>query len=226
MQKTIPVWDIWVRLGHWLIVLGILFQQISGGDTAYIDAHATVGILLGGWVLFRILWGFIGPKYARFSSFPPPNPIRATESLKRVLMRQPEKVPGHSAIGGLAVYLFLTLIVLTALTGMSSSDDILFDGPLAPLIPATMVSLAGTIHPILSELLLIIIGIHLIAITWHVAVMKEPLIRGMLSGRKPAFGQEAGDPHAFSSGIFIRGLIFLSLILSFTYGIVGIYLGW
>ena len=103
MQKTIPVWDIWVRLGHWLIVLGILFQQISGGDADYIDAHATVGILLGGWVLFRILWGFIGPKYARFSSFPPPNPIRATESLKRVLMRQPEKVPGHSAIGGLAV---------------------------------------------------------------------------------------------------------------------------
>ena len=53
-----------------------------------------------------------------------------------------------------------------------------------------MVSLAGTIHPILSELLLIIIGIHLIAITWHVVVMKEPLIRGMLTGRKPAFGQD------------------------------------
>ena len=134
MQKTIPVWDIWVRLGHWLIVLGILFQQISGGDTAYIDAHATVGILLGGWVLFRVLWGFIGSKYARFSSFPPPNPSAQRRVLKGFLMRQPDKVPGHSAIGGLAVYLFLTLIILTALTGMSSSDDILFDGPLAPLI--------------------------------------------------------------------------------------------
>ncbi len=226
MQKTIPVWDIWVRLGHWSIVLGIVFQQISGGDAEYIDVHATVGILLGGSVLFRILWGFIGPKYARFSSFPPPHPIRAKESLKRVLTRQPEKVPGHSAIGGLAVYLFLMLIFLTALTGMSSSDDILFDGPLAPLIPAAMVSLAGTIHPILSDLLLAIIGVHLIAITWHVTVMKEPLIRGMLTGRKPAFEQEPGDPHAFSSVIFLKGLIYSLLTLGLTYGIIGIYLRW
>ena len=60
MQKTIPVWDIWVRLGHWLIVL-VFYSSKSLGRCGYIDAHATVGILLGGWVLFRILWGFIGP---------------------------------------------------------------------------------------------------------------------------------------------------------------------
>ena len=226
MQKTIPVWDIWVRLGHWLIVVGILFQQISGGDAEYVDAHATVGILLSGWVLFRVLWGFIGPKYARFSSFPPPNPARAKESLKRVLMRQPEKVPGHSAIGGLAVYLFLVLIILTAFTGMSSSDDILFDGPLAPLLPSSMVSLAGTSHPILNDLLLASIGIHLIAIIWHVTVMNEPLIRGMLTGRKPAYEQEPGDPHPFSSLVFLKGLIYSLLIIGLTYGITGIYLGW
>ena len=226
MQKTIPVWDIWVRVGHWLIVVGILFQQISGGDAEYVDAHATVGILLSGWVLFRVLWGFIGPKYARFSSFPPPNPARAKESLKRVLVRQPEKVPGHSAIGGLAVYLFLVLIILTALTGMSSSDDILFDGPLAPLLPSAMVSLADTVHPILSDLLLALIGVHLIAIIWHVTVMKEPLIRGMLTGRKPAFEQEPGDPHPFSSFIFLKGLIYSLLIIGLTYGIIGIYLRW
>ena len=226
MQKTIPVWDIWVRLGHWLIVVGILFQQISGGDAEYVDAHATVGILLSGWVLFRVLWGFIGPKYARFSSFPPPNPACARDSLKRVLMRQPKKVPGHSAIGGLAVYLFLVLIILVALTGMSSSDDILFDGPLAPLFPSAVVSLAGTIHPILSDLLLAIIGVHLIAIIWHVTVMNEPLIRGMLSGRKPAYEQEPGHPHPFSSLVFLKGLIYSLLIIGLTYGITGIYLGW
>ena len=180
----------------------------------------------GVWVLFRVLWGFIGSKYARFSSFPPPNPARARESLKRVLMQQPEKVPGHSAIGGLGVYLSLVIIILTALTGMSSSDDVLFDGPLAPLLPSAMVSLAGTIHPILSDLLLTIIGIHLIAIIWHVTVMKEPLIRGMLTGRKPAFEQEPGDPHPFSSFIFLKGLISSLLIIGSTYGIIGIYLGW
>ncbi|HAN80158.1 MAG TPA: hypothetical protein DCQ47_01780 [Gammaproteobacteria bacterium] len=226
MRETIPVWDIWIRLGHWLIVIGFFFQQISGGDAEYIDAHATVGTLLAGWVIFRILWGFIGPKYAQFSSFPPPNPRLVTKSFKRILTRQSEEVPGHSAIGGVAVYVFLTLILLTALTGMSSSDDILFDGPFAPLLPAAMVSFAGTVHPILSDLLLVVVAVHLIAITWHVIVMKEPLIRGMLTGRKNAFDQKPGDPHAFSRVIFIRGFIFSLLILSFTYGIIGIYLGW
>ena len=85
---------------------------------------------------------------------------------------------------------------------MSSSDDILFDGPLAPLLPSTMISLAGTIHPILSDLLLALIGVHLIAIIWHVTVMKEPLIRGMLTGRKPAFEQEPGDSTLFPASYF------------------------
>ena len=54
MSALRPVWDIWVRLGHWLIVAGVVFQQISGKELELIDAHATVGILLCGWVLFRV----------------------------------------------------------------------------------------------------------------------------------------------------------------------------
>jgi hypothetical protein len=74
--------------------------------------------------------------------------------------------------------------------------------------------------------LLALIGVHLIAIIWHVTVMKEPLIRGMLTGRKPAFEQEPGDSHPFSSVIFLKGLIYSLLIIGLTYGIIGIYLGW
>ena len=118
------------------------------------------------------------------------------------------------------------LIILTAFTGMSSSDDILFDGPLAPLLSSAMVSLADTVHPILSDLLLALIGVHLIAIIWHVTVMKEPLIRGMLTGRKPAYEQEPGDPHPFSSLVFLKGLIYSLLIIGLTFGIIGLYLGW
>ena len=55
MQSKQPVWDIWVRLGHWLIVAGIVFQQISGENLDLMDAHATVGILLVGWVMFWLV---------------------------------------------------------------------------------------------------------------------------------------------------------------------------
>lgn len=66
----------WVRLGHGLIIVGIIFQQISGEDLDLMDAHATIGILLPGWVIFRLVWGFIGPHYARFSSFPIPRDLK------------------------------------------------------------------------------------------------------------------------------------------------------
>ena len=95
------------------------------------DAHATVGILLAGWIIFRLVWGFIGPQYARFSSFPIPTPQTALTGVQKLIRKETEHTPGHSAIGGFAVYVLIGLIGLTALTGMASSDDILFAGPLA-----------------------------------------------------------------------------------------------
>lgn len=130
MSSTQPVWNFWVHFGHWLIALGVIFQQISGEELELIDAHATVGILLSGWVVFRLGWGFIGPKYARFSTFPLTSPKQVMHSMQRVFTKQTEQTPGHTAVGGLAVYLMLILIGLTALSGMASSDDILFAGPL------------------------------------------------------------------------------------------------
>ena len=226
MKPKIPVWDIWIRLGHWSIVLGIAFQQYSGDDIDLIDTHATVGILLGGWVIFRFIWGYIGPKYARFSDFPIRGPQALLHSIKLLVYRAPEKTPGHTVIGGVGVYIFFILIGFTSLSGMASSDDIYFTGPLASLFSDDLVKLASQLHPVFSEVLLIFIGIHIIVIFWHVAAIKEPLIKGMISGYKPSFGQIIGQPHPFSKTIFLRGFLFLMLCLGGTYGFLGIILGW
>ena len=69
MSSPQPVWDFWIRFGHWLIVLSVVSQQLSDDELEPIGTHATVDILLSGWVVFRLAWGFVGPKYARFSSF-------------------------------------------------------------------------------------------------------------------------------------------------------------
>ena len=89
MSALRPVWDMWVRLGHWLIVAGVVFQQVSGKELELIDAHATVGILLCGWVLFRVIWGFNCPRFARFSSFPPPSPKAALNSITPFCVKNP-----------------------------------------------------------------------------------------------------------------------------------------
>ena len=226
MKPKIPVWDFWIRLGHWLIVLGVAFQQYSGEDIDLIDAHATVGVLLGGWVFFRLIWGYAGPKYARFSSFPIAGPRTLLRSIKLLIYRTSEKAPGHTIIGGMGVYVFITLIGFTSLSGMASSDDIYFTGPLASLFSDELVKLASQLHSTLSEALLIFIGIHIIAIVWHVAAIKEPLIKGMLSGYKPSFGQTIGQPHPFSKAILLRGFSFLMLCVGGAYGVFGIVLGW
>ena len=226
MSLPQPVWDLWIRLGHWLIVAGIIFQQISGENIDLINIHATVGILLGGWVLFRVIWGFTGPYYARFSSFPPPSPKTAVASLRRVLNKETEETVGHSAIGGLAVYLLITLIGLTALTGMASSDDIFFSGPLAPFVSANIVNFASRTHPILSKLVLATVVVHVLAVLWHQFAMRERLVQGMITGLKPGFGSRTPAPHPFSKMILFRGFVIFSLCVGGTYVLLGLYLIW
>lgn len=226
MQPKQPVWDIWVRLGHLLIIAGVVFQQISGEDLDFMDAHATVGTLLAGWVIFRFVWGFIGPHYARFSSFPIPTPQTALTGVQKLIRKKTEQSPGHSAIGGLAVYLLISLIGLTALTGMASSDDILFTGPLAPLLPKFLVNLASSTHPVFSKLVLITVLLHVAAVLWHNILMKEPLIQGMITGLKPGFGAPIGTPHPFSKMIVLRGFVAMTLSLGGTYAVLTLYLGW
>ena len=226
MQSKQPVWDIWVRLGHWLIVAGIIFQQISGENLDLMDSHATVGILLAGWIIFRLVWGFIGPQYARFSSFPIPTPQTALTGVQNLIRKETEHTPGHSAIGGFAVYVLIGLIGLTALTGMASSDDILFEGPLAPLLPGFLVNLASLSHPVLSKLVLITVLLHVVAVLWHTILMKEPLIQGMIMGLKPGFGAPVGTPHPFSTTIVLRGFVVMTLCLGGAYAVFALFLGW
>ena len=190
------------------------------------DAHATVGILLAGWIIFRLVWGFIGPQYARFSSFPIPTPQTALTGVQKLIRKETEHTPGHSAIGGRAVYVLIGLIGLIAITGMASSDDILFAGPLAPLLPEFLVNLASLSHPVLSKLVLITVLLHVVAVLWHTILMKEPLIQGMIMGLKPGFGAPVGTPHPFSTTIVLRGFVVMTLCLGGAYAVFALFLGW
>ncbi len=226
MTAKISVWDIWVRIGHWAVVAAIAFQWFSGEDVGLIDAHATVGILLFGWVLFRVLWGFTGPKYARFSAFAPKSLKAPIESARALVTATPEPTPGHTVIGGIGVFVLLTLIALAALTGMASSDDIFFDGPLVSFLSSDWVELASRAHPRVTDLLLIVAGLHVLAIAWHQLIMKEPLLAGMWHGKKPGHGHTPGQPPANSRMVWLRGFVFLMLCLGGAYGLFGIAIGW
>ena len=146
--------------------------------------------------------------------------------MQKLIRKETEHSPGHSVVGGLAVYVLIGLIGLTVLTGMASSDDILFAGPLAPLLPEFLVNLASLTHPVLSKLVLISVLLHVTAVLWYNVLLKEPLIQGMITGLKPGFGAPVGTPHPFSTIIVLRGFVAMALCLGGTYAVLALYLGW
>lgn len=226
MSEQIHVWDIWVRIGHWTLVTAIGFQWVSGAELGLIDSHATVGILILGWVMFRILWGFAGPKYARFTSFTPTGLGSIKRSLGAFVSGQSEATPGHTVLGGLGILSLLILLALSALTGMASSDDILFDGPLVPLLPSALVETASRLHPRVTDLLYVVIALHTASVLWHQFRIKEPLLQGMWHGKKPSHGASAGAPSPASPMIWLRGFALLMLAVGGCYGLFAVGLGW
>ena len=109
---------------------------------------------------------------------------------------------------------------------MASSDDILFEGPLAPLLPGFLVNLASLSHPVLSKLVLVTVLLHVVAVLWRTIFMKEPLIQGMITGLKPGFGAPVGTPRPFSTIIMLRGFVAMTLCLGGAYAVFALFLGW
>ena len=113
MLSTQPVWDFWARFGHWLIVLCVVFQQFSSEELERTDTRATVGVSPSGWDFFT----------SREVSADP------SMHTSRVFAKKTEQTSGYTTVGGLTVYLMLILIGLTVLSGIASSDYILFAEP-------------------------------------------------------------------------------------------------
>ncbi|MDC3033029.1 cytochrome b/b6 domain-containing protein [Litorivicinus sp.] len=224
MNTRILVWDIWIRLGHWGLTAAIVFQILSGGETDLIEWHAIVGTCILGWVLFRVIWGFFGPQYARFNKLSL-SPARVRESWSNLLAGRTEPTPGHTILGGLAIYVLLAVLAMTALVGLMSTDDIVFDGPLVPYIHPVLANQTSNIHELLSTSVIVLAITHVSAVIYHTLRMKERLILGMIDGRKKSFGYSSGTPHPSDRKTILTGFFLMSFCIGGTYWLFLVYLG-
>ena len=180
----ILVWDIPVRLFHWtqlglLIGLYITAEVLDDG----IELHAKLGIALLALVLFRLMWGWFGSTYARFNRILH-KPQQIIFALRSLFSRQPHFEAGHNALGGIMVILLLSLVLLQAVFGLFSNDDILFDGPFSHLVSKDTSDLITSLHGLLFNVLLVLAGLHVAAIFWHQLFKRDNLIRPMITGYK------------------------------------------
>lgn len=181
MKNEIKVWDIWVRIFHWSLVLLILFSWLSaelGGN--WMEWHTQAGFVTAGLITFRIIWGFWGSWSARFSAF-----LTSPKQVLRYLKREDRsEYLSHNPLGGWGVAALIMLISLQVITGLFSNDDIFIEGPLAQFVSYDTSLAITEIHEALFKLLVLLIVTHLAGVFFHQRVCKERLIQAMFHGRK------------------------------------------
>lgn len=175
----IKVWDLPLRAFHWLLVFTVLVAYITaefGG--ALTDWHGRIGALALGLLVFRVTWGFVGSTHARFSNFFP-TPARLSAYLKGNWQAN-----GHNPLGALSVFALLGVLAALVTTGLFANDDISFQGPLFNLASKLLSDKLSGWHAFLFNVLLLLVALHLAAITFYFFFKKTNLIKPMVTGSK------------------------------------------
>jgi cytochrome b len=198
------VWDLPTRLFHWSLAALVTASWLSGqfGGQPWLEWHFRCGYAILALLLFRLLWGFAGDRYARFASFPP------SWRLAREYLQAPHRTAGHNPLGALSVYALLAATGVQVVSGLFASDGDFTEGPWARFVPEAGIELAATIHRINRWILLALVVLHLAAIAWHSLARRELLVRGMVSGDREGVEVEAA---ADDTPTRLRALLLLAL---------------
>lgn len=192
----VRVWDLPTRVFHWLLALTVIGLVVTGniGGNA-MEWHGRLGLTVGALLVFRLLWGVVGGRWSRFSSFLY-GPAAVLRYLRGRAVPGDHFEVGHNPLGSLSVMALLGLLMLQVGTGLVADDEIAFTGPLYSFVSGATASLATGWHKGWGKLLLILLVLlHVSAIVWHRVVKKNDLVGPMLHGDKhlPADVPASGD---------------------------------
>lgn len=169
-HPKILVWDLPLRLVHWLLAISFAGAFLTAESERYRNVHTAFGYTMLGLVGFRLLWGVLGTRYARFGSFAF-GPRRVVAYLKSLLALRPQHFVGHNPAGSWAIYALFALILTTAASGYAAFNDIGGDW-------------LGHLHEGAANALLGLVVVHVAGVLLSSVVHRENLVGAMLSGYK------------------------------------------
>ena len=200
------IWDVPVRLVHWLIVLSVAAAWWTA-ETGRLDWHQYCGYALLGLVSFRIYWGFFGSSTARFSQF-----LRGPRTVAGYLKGTWEVAAGHNPLGAWSVLALIVLMFVQVALGLFAVDvDGIESGPLSLYVSFDAGRSAAKWHGAIFDVLLWFIALHIAAIAYYGFVKRQNLGAAMLHGEReypqplPAV-QQASAPR-FIAGILLAALL-------------------
>ena len=180
----IRVWDLPTRVFHWTLAAGMVaaFVTVKIGGNAMVW-HQRIGVSLLALIAFRLIWGVVGGRYARFAQF-----IRGPRALVDYLRGRLPHAPGHNPMGALSVIGLLSVVGFQTVSGLFTNDEIAFEGPLAAQVSSATSALLTTLHRWNEKLILALVGLHIAAIVFYRLRHRLNLVRPMLDG-DAEFGQ-------------------------------------
>lgn len=210
-QVSVRVWDLPTRVFHWALVVCVVGAYVTvklGG--LWMDWHVRFGLATFGLILFRIVWGLVGPHYARFGHF-----FRGPRHVWRYVRGQEAHIAGHNPLGSWSVIAMLLAFGFQATSGLFADDDIFTSGPLAWLSSTWSARLTG-LHKLNEWLLLGLVVLHIGVITWYGTVRRRGLVKAMITGNAQLDRRSAqGVPNTTDSASVRLGALLLALAIAF-----------
>jgi cytochrome b len=204
MQK-VRVWDLPLRLFHWslaiLVVLAIITAQVGGNALVW---HFRFGYSILALLMFRLVWGFAGTRYARFADFIS-GPRRILDYLKGRSVHT-----GHNPLGSLSVLAMLLLFITQAALGLFSNDDIFSEGPLVAFISKERSDWLTWLHTEVGALAVyFMIGLHIAAVLFYALVKRQQLVVPMLTGDRMVPGTLPSADDSLVKRLLALGIMLL-----------------
>lgn len=172
MRVSVKVWDPFLRLFHWSLVVSFAVAWVSAEDLEAL--HIWAGYAAGALVVFRVLWGLVGPRYARFGQFV--RTAAETKAYLRDIAKGCERrYMGHNPAGGAMILAILAVMTGTFGTGWLYTTDMFWG-----------VEWVEDLHELFANLMLILVVLHISGVMFSSRRHKENLVRAMITGYKRA----------------------------------------
>lgn len=205
-MNRVPIWDLPTRLFHWLLAAGFIaaatISLALGENSPFFPYHAIIGLAAAFMVLLRIIWGFLGTRYARFGSFIF-GPGAVIEYFKGTLAGGGKRYTGHNPASAVATFAILALMLAMAVTGfmMGRGNDGIKD-----------------VHEVLAWVTVGVVAVHVLGVALHTVRHRENITRSMIDGQKHA------EPSAAIASVKpVVAVAFLAVVGAWTLGLIRNY---